>query len=139
GAASEPEPEPEPKPGRKSWPTRAESADSTLEERLERLEKMVESLMARKDAPQNPYPMKRSADKVGPMDRKEIAEMEFRHYLENLPKLEEKLKEQAKQEAARAADLTKRGRGCGKGRERTEAPDQACFQGGVQKAARRTA
>src|SRR5207245_10962156 len=66
-------PEPEPRPGRQSRPARAESADSTLEERLERLEKMVESIMARGYAPPNPYPMKPSADKVGQIERRAIA------------------------------------------------------------------
>src|SRR5207245_920250 len=75
-------PEPEPRPGRTSRPARAESADSTLEERLERLEKMVESLMARGYATPKPYHLKQSADTVGPIDRKEIAEIEARHQAE---------------------------------------------------------
>jgi len=103
---------PEPRPGRTPRRAQAESADSSFEERLERLEKMVESLMARKDTPPNPYATKRSADKVGSTDRKESAEMEARHFAEISRKLEqdeiEKFKEQEKREAARAADQAKR-------------------------------
>jgi len=103
-------PVPEPRPGRTPRLARAESADSTLEERLERLEKMVESLMSRKDAPQNPYLLKPSPEKVGPIDRKEMAElaaeMARRHELED-----QIIKEHARREAARAADLTKRAAG----------------------------
>ena len=97
-------------------PARAESGDSALEERLERLEKMVESLLARKDVPQSPYPLKKPADAIGPMYRKQIAEIEAhpRHQLEIARKHEldakemEKMKEQAMREAARSFDLSKR-------------------------------
>ena len=107
-------PAPEPRPGRTPRPARAESADSTLEERLERLEKMVEALMARGYATPNPYAVKRSPDTVGPMDRKEIAELEARHKADMARKYEleereiEKIREQAKHEAAHAADQVKR-------------------------------
>lgn len=107
---------PEPRPGRTPRPIRAESADSAFEDRLERLEKMVESLMARGYATQNSYPLKPSPDKVGPIDRKEIAEIEAyaRHQAESARKQApnekkiEKMKEQAKQEAGRGADQAKR-------------------------------
>src|SRR5207245_2739742 len=103
-----------PRPGRTPRPARAESADSALEERLERLEKMVESLMARKDAPQTPYHLKPYPDNVGPIDQKEMAEIEARHQAEIARKHEldakeiEKIKQHARHEAARAADLTER-------------------------------
>src|SRR5881394_1247005 len=109
-------PAPEPRPGRTPRPARAESADLTLEERLERLEKMVESLVAHGYATHDPYHLKPSPDKVGPIDRKEIAEIEAhaRHQAEMArkqmldPKEIEKITEQAKREAARAADKAKR-------------------------------
>ena len=109
-------PAPEPRPGRTPRPARAESADLTLEERLERLEKMVESLVAHGYATHDPYHLKPSPDKVGPIDRKEIAEIEAhaRHQAEMArkqmldPKEIEKITEQAKREAARAADQAKR-------------------------------
>jgi beta-lactamase regulating signal transducer with metallopeptidase domain len=109
-------PVPEPRPGRTPRPVRAESADSTLEERLERLEKMVESLLARGYAAPNPYHPKPSPDKVGPMDRKEMAEIEAHARLqaEMARKHEwdvkeiEKIKEHAKHEAARAVSQVKR-------------------------------
>jgi len=108
-------PAPEPRPGRTPRPARAESADSTLEERLERLEKMVESLMARGYATPNPH-LKPSPDNVGPIDRKEIEEIEAhaRRQAEMARKHEmdakeiEKIKERAKQEAAHAIDQVKR-------------------------------
>jgi hypothetical protein len=87
-----------------------------LEERLERLEKMVESLMARGYATPYPYKLKPSPDTVGPIDRKEIAEIEAhaRHQADIERKREldvrqvERMKEQAKREAARAGDQAKR-------------------------------
>jgi cell division protein FtsB len=109
-------PAPEPRPGRTPRFARAESADSALEERLERLEKMVESLMARGYATRNPFPMKPTPDTLGPIHRLEIprieadskrqVEMALKHELDARAKLE--LEEQAKREAARAADLAKR-------------------------------
>jgi len=108
-------PAPEPRPGRTPRLARAASADSTLEERLERLEKMVESLMARMDAPRESYQLKRSPDKLGPIDRKEMAEIEAhaRHQAEMARKHEldakeiEKIKEHARHEA-RAVGQAKR-------------------------------
>ena len=83
---------------------------------MERLEKMVESLMARGYATQNPYALKPSPDKVGPIHRLEIprieadskrqAEMARQHELD--ARDIEKIKEHAKREAARAADQVKR-------------------------------
>ena len=71
--------------------------------------------MARGDATPHPHPMKPSADMVGPVDRKEIAEIEA--HARHLAEMErkhgmdaremERIKEQAKREAARAADLAK--------------------------------
>jgi len=81
---------------------------------LERLEKMVESLLARDYATPNPYHLKPSPKMVGPIDRKEIAEIEARHQAEMARKHEldvkevERMKGQAKREAARAADQSKR-------------------------------
>ena len=75
---------------------------------------MVEALMARGYATPNPYAVKRSPDTVGPMDRKEIAELEARHKADMARKYEleereiEKIREQAKHEAAHAADQVKR-------------------------------
>ncbi len=83
---------PEPRPGRTPRPARAESADSTLEERLERLEKMVESLMARGDENRAPYKATLKA------------ELERKHMFDEI----EKVREQAKQEAAHATDQVKR-------------------------------
>jgi colicin import membrane protein len=93
---------------------RAERGDSVLEERLERLEKMVESLMARGYATPNPYALTPSPDTVGPMKRKEMAEIEARHKADMARKHEweakeiEKMKEHGKREASRAADQVKR-------------------------------
>ena len=109
-------PAPEPRPGRTPRLARSESADPTLEERLERLEKMVESLIGRGYATQNRSPLKPFPDKVGPMDRKEMAEIEAhaRHQAEMARNHEldvkeiEKIKEHAKHEAARATSQVKR-------------------------------
>jgi hypothetical protein len=85
-----------------------------LEERLERLEKMVESLMARGYATPNPYALTPSPDTVGPMKRKEMAEIEARHGADMARKHEwdtkevENMKEHARRENARAADQAKR-------------------------------
>lgn len=110
-------PAPEPRPGRTPRPVRAESADSALEERLERLEKMVESLMARGHAPQYPYHWKPSPDTMAPMNRKEMAELEAklkadmgRKHEQNEREIE-KIKERAKRESARAGELAKRAGG----------------------------
>jgi len=110
-------PAPEPRPGRTPRLARAESADSTLEERLERLEKMVESLVARGYAPQYPYHLKPSPDTMAPMNRKEMAELDAKLKADLGRKHElnereiEKIKERAKRESARAADLAKRAGG----------------------------
>jgi len=109
-------PVPEPKPGRPPRSARAGSADSAVEERLERLEKMVESLLARGYATPNPYLLKPSPDKVGPVDRKQIAEIEAHARLaaEMARKHEldvkeiEKIKEHVKHETARAVEQAKR-------------------------------
>jgi len=77
---------------------------------------MVESLMARGYATPNPYHLKPSPDNVGPIDRKEIEEIEAqaRRQAEMARKHEmdakeiEKIKERAKQEAAHAIDQVKR-------------------------------
>jgi beta-lactamase regulating signal transducer with metallopeptidase domain len=107
-------PAPEPKPGRTPRPARAESTDSALEERLERLEKMVESLMARGYATQNPHPLKRSPDAVGPtINRKQIAEIEAyaKEQAERARKQSpdakeiEKIREQAKRAALAAGQF----------------------------------
>jgi len=109
-------PAPEPRPGRTPRRARTESADSALEERLERLEKMVETLMARGYATPTPYDLKPSPDTVGPIDRRDIAnidalrkreaEMARKHEMDE--REIDKIKEQAKREAARAADHVKR-------------------------------
>jgi hypothetical protein len=109
-------PAPEPRLGRTPRPARAEPADSALEERLERLEKMVESLMARGYGTPNPPHLKPSPDAIAPMERREIekneaygrrqADMARKHELE--AREIERNKEHAKREAARAADLAKR-------------------------------
>ena len=80
------------------------------------MEKMVESLVARGYATQNPYNLKQSPDQVGAIDRKEIAkiealarrhvEMERKHAMDE--REIERIKEHAKHEAARAADQVKR-------------------------------
>lgn len=112
-------PVPEPRPGRMPRSARAESSDSAIEERLERLEKMVESLLARGYATPNsynPYNLKQPADTIGPRDRKEIAmtEAHARLQAEMARKYEldakeiEKIKEHAKHEAARAVEQAKR-------------------------------
>jgi beta-lactamase regulating signal transducer with metallopeptidase domain len=107
---------PEPRPGRMPRPAHAESADSTLEDRLERLEKMVESLIARGYATQNPYLLKPSPDVGGPISRKQIAEIEAHARLqaEMAQKHEldvkeiKKIEEHAKHETARAVGQVKR-------------------------------
>lgn len=95
---------------------RAESADPTLEDRLDRLEKMVESLIARGYATQNQYPSKPSPDQDGLIIRKHIAEIEAharhqaemaRHHELDVKEIE-KIKEHARHEAARAASQVKR-------------------------------
>jgi hypothetical protein len=102
-------PVPEPRPGRAPRPVRAESADSAIEERLERLEKMVESLMARGYATQNPKNPKQFE-----IDRKEMPEIEARRHADMARKHEmdaeqmERIKEHAKREAARAGDQDNR-------------------------------
>ena len=107
-------PAPEPRPGRTPRPARAESADSSLEERLERLEKMVESLMARGYAPQYPFHVKPSPDTVAPMHPKEMAELEARLKADIGRKHElnereiDRIKEHAKRDTARAAEQVKR-------------------------------
>ena len=109
-------PVPEPRPGRMPRSVRAESSDSAIEERLERLEKMVESLLARGYATQNPHHLKQPAGMIGPRDRKQIAEIEAHARLqaEMARKHEldvkeiEKIKEHIEHEAARAASQFKR-------------------------------
>lgn len=96
----------EPRPGRTPRPARAGSPDASLEERLERLEKMVESLMARGYATPRPYPLKPSPDMVGPMKEieKDWAEIARKRELGE----KERIRDQAKREAARAAEQAKR-------------------------------
>ena len=78
------------------------------------MEKMVESLMARGYGSQYPYHLRPSPDIVGPMDRKEIAELQARHKADMARKHEleakeiDKMKERARHEAARAVDQAKR-------------------------------
>jgi hypothetical protein len=101
----------EPKPPRTPRPPRSRP-DSSLEERLERLERMVETLMARQGTSRDLRALKQSAE----IDRKGIAKIDAfpkRHadvagkqVIE--PDEIEKIKEQAKHEAARAAAQAKR-------------------------------
>lgn len=113
---SSPAPAATPRPGLAPRAAVAGAADSSLEERLERLEQMVQSLLARGHAAQNPYPLKQPIEKNWEIDRKEIAKIEAhakqqadiaRHHALSSEEIE-KIKEQAKHEAARAADQVKR-------------------------------
>src|SRR5262245_47209432 len=102
----------EPKPSRTPRPPRGRAADLSLEERLDRLERMVESLMARQGTSRDLRPLKETAE----IDRKGIAKIDAfpkRHadvtgkqVIE--PNEIEKINEQAKHQAARAAAQAKR-------------------------------
>jgi len=106
------EPSPEPQPPRSPRPVRAPrpgNKDSSLEERLERLERMVESLMKQQN-------LRLKSANDGMIDRKESAELQAlaRRQAEvsrkPMPDAKEfeKIKEQAQREAARAVDQAKR-------------------------------
>src|SRR5207249_1841881 len=114
---------PEPRPAQTPRPPRGRAENSSIEERLERLERMVESLMAREGGSQNPYPSKHLSLKDATIDRKDIAQAgayakrqadEARRQMvdpkeiEKIKEQAEKIKEQAKREAAHAAYQAKR-------------------------------
>src|SRR5206468_1483309 len=67
---------PEPRPAQTPRPPRGRAENVSIEERLERLERMVESLMAREGGSQNPYPSKHLSLKDATIDRKDIATIE---------------------------------------------------------------
>ena len=115
-AAIEPPPEPETPPlPRTVRAPRPGNRDLSLEERLERLEQMVESLANQKN-PKGHADFHLKADKDGIIDRKEIAEIQAlakrqaelaQNQMMN-PKDIEKIKKLAERDAARAADQVKR-------------------------------
>lgn len=108
-----------PKPARARTPApgRAPAAEASLEERLERLERLVESLMAREGAGQDLYRHKPLFEKYGQPTRERIdqiekeaklrAELERKHAEDR--KEMDLSRERAKHDAARLADEAKRG------------------------------
>jgi hypothetical protein len=74
---------------------------SSIEERLARLEEMVRELMAQRDPKHSNFFLKRSPDEAAIMELKEMEKMKAMRDVE-------KIKEQAKREAARAGEETKR-------------------------------
>lgn len=112
------EPPSEPKPPRAPRPTpapapRAENRDGSLEERLDRLERMVNSLMHQLH-PKGGADFQLKLEKDGTIDRKEIAKIEALaqqhadYALKVHPHGIEKIKEQAERDAKRAAEHAKR-------------------------------
>jgi hypothetical protein len=112
------EPAPAPRAGWSPRPARAPrpgNDDSSLAERLERLERMVESLVNQQN-PKAHVDFHLKAEKDGMIDRKEIAKIEAfakhhaeiarKHIIE--PKEIEKIKEHAEREAVRAVEQAKR-------------------------------